>query len=148
MRLAEISFTIFGLGPEMDPLRDRAAKTHPNIHFAGFSADVPNQMAAADLLVHTSPEEPFGLVVLEAMAANLPVLVPDAAGPGAIVEDGVNGFKFRPEDAGHLAERLAELKNTPAERFNAVVAGGRRAVEETYSSKKMLQRYRELFLPA
>ena len=145
--LAEISFTIFGLGPEMDPLRDRAAKTHPNVHFAGFSADVPNQMAAADLLVHTSPEEPFGLVVLEAMAANLPVLVPDAAGPGAIVEDGVNGFKFRPEDAGHLAERLAELQHAPVERFNTVVAGGRRTVEETYSSKKMLQRYRELFLP-
>jgi glycosyltransferase involved in cell wall biosynthesis len=146
-QLAEISFTIFGLGPEMDPLRERAAKTHPNVHFAGFSGDVPNQMAAADLLVHTSPEEPFGLVVLEAMAANLPVLVPDAAGPGAIVEDGVNGFKFRPEDSAHLAERLTELQNAPVERFNAVIAGGRRTVEDTYSSRKMLQRYRELFLP-
>jgi glycosyltransferase involved in cell wall biosynthesis len=145
--LSEISFTIYGLGPEMDPLKDRAAKTHSNVHFAGFSADIPNQMAAADLLVHTSPEEPFGLVVLEAMAANLPVLVPDAAGPGAIVEDGVNGFKFRPGDSAHLAERLMELRNAPAERFNAVVAGGRRTVEETYSSKKMLDRYRALFSP-
>lgn len=145
--LADISFTIFGLGPEMAPLSERAARTHPNIQFAGFSSDVPNQMAAADLLVHTSPEEPFGLVVLEAMAANLPVLVADAAGPGAIVEDGVNGFKFRPGDAAHLAERLSELQHAPAERFNAVVAGGRRTVEETYSAKKMLQKYRELFSP-
>jgi glycosyltransferase involved in cell wall biosynthesis len=146
--LAEISFTVFGLGPEMDPLAARAARTHPNVRFAGFSAEVPNQMAAADLLVHTSPVEPFGLVVLEAMAANLPVLVPDAAGPGAIVEEGVNGFKFRPEDPAHLAQRLNELRQAPPERLNAVVAGGRRTVEETYSSKKMLQRYRELFLPA
>jgi glycosyltransferase involved in cell wall biosynthesis len=145
--LSEISFKIFGLGPEMDPLKDRAAKTHPNVHFLGFSADIPNQMAAADLLVHTSPEEPFGLVVLEAMAANLPVLVPDAAGPGAIVDDGINGFKFRPGDSNHLAERLAELQKSPADRFNSVVAGGRRTVEETYSSRKMLERYRELFSP-
>ncbi|MGD0542728.1 MAG: glycosyltransferase family 4 protein [Tepidisphaeraceae bacterium] len=146
--LAEISFTIFGLGPEMDPLQKRAAATHPNVRFAGFSADVPNQMAASDLLIHTSPEEPFGLVVLEAMAANLPVLVADAAGPGAIVEDGVNGFKFRPDDSAHLAQRLAELQSAPAEKFNAVVAGGRHTVEETYSATKMLHRYRELFSPA
>ncbi|HEY1922638.1 MAG TPA: glycosyltransferase family 4 protein [Tepidisphaeraceae bacterium] len=143
--LADISFNVFGLGPEMDPLADRASRTHPNVRFAGFSGDIPNQMAAADLLVHTSPEEPFGLVVLEAMAANLPVLVPDAAGPGGIVEDGVNGFKFRPGDSAHLAERLSELRNAPAERLNSVVAGGRRTVEETYSSRKMLDRYRELF---
>jgi glycosyltransferase involved in cell wall biosynthesis len=100
------------------------------------------------LLIHTSPEEPFGLVVLEAMAANLPVLVADAAGPGAIVEDGVNGFKFRPDDSAHLAQRLAELQSAPAEKFNAVVAGGRHTVEETYSATKMLHRYRELFSPA
>ena len=146
--LAEISFTIFGLGPEMDPLRKRAAATHPNVRFAGFSGDVPNQMAASDLLLHTSPEEPFGLVVLEAMAANLPALVADAAGPGAIVEEGVNGFKFRPEDSAHLAQRLAELQTASAEKFIGVVAGGRRTVEETYSARKMLQRYRELFSPA
>jgi glycosyltransferase involved in cell wall biosynthesis len=146
--LAELSITIFGLGPEMDPLKDRAARSHPNVRFAGFSGDIPKQMAAADLLVHTSPQEPFGLVVLEAMAANLAVLVPDAAGPGGIVEDGINGFKFRPEDAGHLAQRLAELQQAPADLLNAVVAGGRRTVEETYSAEKMLERYRRLFSPA
>ena len=44
-------------------------------------------MAEADLLVHTCPAEPFGLVILEAMAVNLPVLVTDAAGWSAIVQD-------------------------------------------------------------
>lgn len=146
--LAEISFRIFGLGPEMDPLQARAAGTHPNVQFAGLSGDIPNQMAAADLLVHASPAEPFGLVVLEAMAANVAVLVADAAGPGAIVEDGVNGFKFRPEDPAHLAERLTQLQRAPADLLNAVVAGGRRTVEETYSARRMLAKYRGLFSPA
>jgi glycosyltransferase involved in cell wall biosynthesis len=147
-QLAEISFRIFGLGPEMDPLKERAAKTHPNVRFPGFSDDIPNQMAASDLLVHTSPEEPFGLVVLEAMAANIAVLVPDAAGPGAIVQDGVNGFKFRPDDPEDLAQRLSQLQQAPVDALNAVAAGGRRTIEDTYSSRRMLERYRELFSPA
>jgi len=145
--LAELSFTVFGLGPEMDPLKDRAARTHPNVTFGGFSGDIPDQMAKADLLLHTSPAEPFGLVLLEAMAANLVVLVADAAGPGAIVQDGVNGFKFRAEDAADLAAKLAELRQAPADVMNAAAAGGRRTVRETYSAQKMLQKYRELFAP-
>jgi glycosyltransferase involved in cell wall biosynthesis len=144
--LADISFTVYGIGSETDALRRRAAATHPNVHFPGYSGDVPHQMAQADLLVHCSPVEPFGLVILEAMAANLPVLVADAAGPGAIVQDGVNGFKFRPDDADHLARQLTELRQSPPELLNSMTAAGRMTVEETYSSKKMIERYRALFL--
>ena len=143
--LADISFTIFGIGSETDKLKQCAAATHPNVHFPGYSGDVPNQMAHADLLVHTCPVEPFGLVILEAMAANLPVLVADAAGPGAIVQDGVNGFKFRPDDADHLAKRLTELREAPPDLFNNATAAGRLTVEDTYSSGKMIERYRKLF---
>jgi len=145
--LAEISFTAFGLGSETDALRERAAKSHPNVKFPGYSSDIPNLMSQADLLVHTCPVEPFGLVILEAMAANLPVLVADAAGPGEIVADGVNGFKFQAEDPAHLAQRLAELRQVPAGLLNKIVAGGRLTVEETYSETKMVERYRSLFLP-
>lgn len=143
--LSKISITIYGTGGEMDSLKERAAAKHPNVRFAGYSGEVPDEMARADLLIHTCPEEPFGLVILEAMAADLPVLVADAAGPGAIVEDGVNGFKFRANDAGHLAQRIADLTKSPAERFNAVVAGGRETVENTYASEKTLDKYRCLF---
>jgi glycosyltransferase involved in cell wall biosynthesis len=143
--LGEITFTVYGIGSETDRLRERAAASHPNVRFPGYSAEIPQKMAEADLLVHTCPVEPFGLVILEAMAANLPVLVGDAAGPGGIVEDGVSGFKFKPDDAGDLARRLAELQSTPADTLNRIVAGGRKTVEETYSSKKMIERYRELF---
>lgn len=145
--LGEISFTVYGVGSEMDVLKERAAASHPNVQFPGYSGDIPNKMAEADLLVHCCPVEPFGLVILEAMAANLAVLAADAAGPGAIVRDGVNGFKFRPDDADDLAKRLMELREAPAERLNGVIAEGRRTVEETYSSKKMIERYRKLFLP-
>ena len=47
-----------------------------------------------DLLVHPTAEEPFGRVICEAMAAGVPVVACDAAGPGSILEDGKTGFLF------------------------------------------------------
>ena len=145
-KLADISFTIYGVGGEFEKLKSRAAVTHPNVHFSGYSSDIPRLMSQTDLLLHTSPEEPFGLVILEAMAADLAILCANAAGPGTIVKDNVNGFKFRPSDPEHLAERLCELREAPAEKFNAVVAAGRTTVNETYSAGAMLGKYRQLFL--
>jgi glycosyltransferase involved in cell wall biosynthesis len=144
-KLREISFTIYGTGGEFDALKSRAAAAHPNVHFPGYSSEIPTHMSQADLLIHTCPEEPFGLVILEAMAANLAVLVPDSAGPGAIVQDNINGFKFRPNDPADLARRLEELTTTPAEKFNAITAAARNTVENTYSSQKNFDQYRRLF---
>ncbi len=47
-----------------------------------------------DLLVHPTDQEPFGRVICEAMAAGVPVVACDAAGPGSILEDGQTGFLF------------------------------------------------------
>ncbi|MDP9175137.1 MAG: glycosyltransferase family 4 protein [Planctomycetota bacterium] len=143
--LAEVSFRILGLGPEMKTLVQRAKAAHPNVEFAGFSANVPAELAAADLLVHTCPVESFGLAVLEGMAANLATLVPDKGGAGLLVEECVSGFKFRADDPASLAERLIELKDAPAEKLNRAVAGGRIAVDKTYSAEAVLDRYRQLF---
>jgi glycosyltransferase involved in cell wall biosynthesis len=143
--LRDYSFRIFGLGPEMKSLTERAAKSHPNVEFAGFSGNVPAELTAADILIHTCPVESFGLAVLEAMAANLAVLVPDQGGAGLLVEEGVSGFKFKANDPHHLAERLVEMKSISAESLNAVVVGARRNVDEIYSAKNIMTRYRELF---
>jgi glycosyltransferase involved in cell wall biosynthesis len=146
-QLRDISFRVLGLGPEMKPLAERARASHPNVEFAGFSGNVPRELAAADLLVHTCPVESFGLAVLEAMAANLATVVPDQGGAGLLVEEGINGFRFHADDAKDLARRLIELKNAPAEILNRVAAGGRIAVGQTYSAKAVLDRYRQLFAP-
>jgi glycosyltransferase involved in cell wall biosynthesis len=145
--LRDIHFKILGVGPEMKMLAERAAKDHPNVEFAGFSSDVAGALAQADLLVHTCPVESFGLAVLEAMAANLPALVPAQGGTSLVVEEGVSGFKYRANDAEHLAERLIELKNAPAEKLNRAVQGGRVAVDQTFSAQTALEKYRELFAP-
>jgi glycosyltransferase involved in cell wall biosynthesis len=146
-KLADISFKILGLGTEMKSLQARAAGKYPNVNFAGYSGNVADELAGADLLLHTCPVEPFGLVILEAMAANVAVLAPDKGGAASLIDEGTSGFKFRADDAGNLAESLIELKNAPAETLNQAVAGGRIAVEQTYSAKAALAKYRQLLRP-
>jgi glycosyltransferase involved in cell wall biosynthesis len=145
--LRDMSFRILGLGTEMKSLVDRAAKMHPNVTFAGFCDHVGDELAKSDLLLHTCPAEPFGLAILEGMGANLAVLVPDEGGAAALVKEGKSGFKFRANDAQNLADRLLELKSIDADKLNAVVAGGRVAVEKTFSAQAGLDAYRRLFAP-
>jgi glycosyltransferase involved in cell wall biosynthesis len=146
-KLADVSFKILGLGTEMKSLQDRATGKHPNVEFAGFSGKVAEELAVADLLLHTCPVEPFGLVILEAMAANVAVLAPDQGGAASLIEEGKSGFKFHANDAGNLAARLTELKHAPAQALNTAVAGGRIAVEKTFSAAAALAKYRQLLRP-
>ncbi len=145
--LSDISFRILGVGPEIEILRQRAGEAHPNVQFAGFSDNVAGEMARADLLVHTCPVETFGLAVLEAMAVKLAALVPDKGGTAVLIQDGVCGFTFRADDADHLAQRLVELKDAPAELFNRIVDNAVVKVHTEYSAESALGRYRELFAP-
>ena len=73
-------------------------------------ADLPSLYMAADLYAMLSRFDTFGMVVLEAMAASLPVLVSDRVGAKDLVRDGINGFII-PADAEpeEIALKLASL---------------------------------------
>lgn len=79
--------------------------------------------------VYPSPEEDFGMGIVEAMAAGTPVVAWDNCGPTATVQNGQTGFLVRPYDTLEFAECLAVLVGNPemAERMGR--AGNRRANE-------------------
>lgn len=108
--LRTLQVDVLGTGLDQEALRERALAGALPVRFAGFSNQVPRALALADVLVHTCPQEPFGLVVLEAMAARLPVLVPDVGGPAGFIVDGVNGFTYRAGDAADLARKLLAIR--------------------------------------
>jgi glycosyltransferase involved in cell wall biosynthesis len=135
---------ILGTGWDLETLRVRAAQHNPNVTFIGFEPEVARELAAADLLVHICPEEPFGLAVLEAMAAGIPVLVPDRGGAGALVADGVSGFHFSADNVKSLAARLLQLTTLSADRLNQVVAGGFQALATRFAAPARLADYRRL----
>ena len=70
------------------------------------AAPVAGLLARCDALVLPSAQDGFGLVVLEAMACGLPVIVSDRVGAADCVEEGRNGFVFPFRDPGALADRL------------------------------------------
>jgi glycosyltransferase involved in cell wall biosynthesis len=141
---AALEVRVLGAGSELETLRARAASRNPNVSFAGFVPEVASELAASDLLVHLCPVEPFGLAILESMAANVPVLVPDSGGAGALIDQDVTGFHFRAGSADDLGRRLRELAGAPHWLLNRVADGGRRALESRFSAAARIDDYREL----
>ena len=107
-----------------------------NVVFTGWRNDVPRLMAAADIFAMPSQREPFGLVYLEAMAMELPVVALDSGGAPEVVEHGITGMLSEPGDIHGLVEHLLALIRDPARR-TAMGAEGRRHVEAYFTAPRM-----------
>ncbi|WP_162287362.1 MULTISPECIES: glycosyltransferase family 4 protein [Cupriavidus] len=144
--LGAMQFDLYGSGEQEAELRAAAAGL-PNVTLHGFRADAAGQLRSSDLLVHTCAEEPFGLVVLEAFAAGVPVLVPNAGGAGGLVRHGETGFHYAANDPDALADALQALQSAPAALLNAVVANARAELSDRFHPARLAQRYRDLLQP-
>lgn len=142
--LRTTSVKVFGTGWDLEKLRARASRNNPNVEFCGFRPNIAEALAQSDLFLHLCPEEPFGLAILEAMAAGLPVLVPDRGGAGSLVNEGVSGFHFKSNDAGDLARRLTELREASPQFLENAVSGGFRALATRFSARDRIADYRQL----
>jgi hypothetical protein len=98
-----------------DELRDQARRLgiESAITFAGFQSNAAEWMQAMDVVVHASDHEPFGIVVVEAMALGKPVVAGAAGGPSEIITDGVNGLLSPYGDANALASAIGRLLDDP-----------------------------------
>lgn len=79
------------------------------VHFSGHQDDVYPWFDALDVVVHASLGEPFGLVLVEAMALAKPLVATAAGGPLEIVEDGVSGLLVPPGQAEPLAAAVSRV---------------------------------------
>lgn len=101
----------------------------------GYVKDVGSMYAIMDVCVHTSIEpEPFGLVIIEAMANGVPVIAADTGAPKEIITDGENGYIINPHSSQKLADTIIQLLTDDAQREKI----GRNAlqhVEQHYNDK-------------
>jgi glycosyltransferase involved in cell wall biosynthesis len=113
----DVTLLLVGDGVDEVALRDECqARNLDRVIFAGFhQADtLPHYYAASDVFVFPTLGDPFGMVVLEAMACGLPVIATTASGEiGERVVDGVNGFLVPPADSELLRERMVLLARDP-----------------------------------
>jgi glycosyltransferase involved in cell wall biosynthesis len=95
--------------------------------FAGYVRDVPTAMSALQVLVHPAREESFGRVMVEAMAAGLPVVGPQQGGAAEIVVDGHTGMLVAPGDVNAFAAQMTTLAEDATWRRQLGQAGRQRA---------------------
>jgi glycosyltransferase involved in cell wall biosynthesis len=134
---------LVGDGPQRNELMAlaRTLGLEGAIFFAGLQEHetVIRYMRAADLFVLPSLQEPFGIVLLEAMSCGLPVVASNVMGIPSIVEDPANGYLVPPRDAAALADRIIRfLQAPPAE--GAALAERNIAKAARYSIPRIVDR--------
>lgn len=84
------------------------------VQMAGAQTNVPEWVQAADVFVHASDREPFGIAILEAMSLGKPVVATRPGGPEEIITDGENGLLVSHGDATALAHAISRFLGDPA----------------------------------
>jgi glycosyltransferase involved in cell wall biosynthesis len=115
-RFGDVRLAIIGDGPERDRLSQQAkqAGVSEKVLFLGLRDDVPVLLKCLDVFVLPSLYEGFGLVILEAMAAQLPVVATTVGGVPDLVTDRQTGILVPPANPQALAEAIAQGLESPA----------------------------------
>ena len=120
----------------------RAVDAVDRLHLLGSVRDMPPIYAAADAFILPTTYEAFPLVILEAAASGLPLLVTRVNGAEELLEDGVQGW-FVERDDVDIARRLGELAEAPE--LAASMARAAREAAQIYSWEAMTERYLSVY---
>jgi glycosyltransferase involved in cell wall biosynthesis len=140
---------LFGEQTYVDLLHQRVAELGltDRVQFLGFRSEVPQLMAACDLVAHTSTApEPFGRVIVEGMLCQRPVVAAGAGGATEIVEHGETGWQSPPGDALKLAEVINHCYQQP-DRAAMIAGAACRSASQRFSLEQMHQQIHQLIQP-
>jgi glycosyltransferase involved in cell wall biosynthesis len=144
----DAKFIIAGKGPQLEDLKAKAnymGVSH-KVHFTGYIKDeeLLKIYKCADVAVFPSLYEPFGIVALEGMVANVPVVVSDTGGLSGIVEHGVDGMKSYTGNANSLADSILEILHNP-EKAEKMKENALKKVYSIYNWKVITDKTMEVY---
>lgn len=123
----------------------RSSAFADQIEFTGLVTGVAAYYRKCTVVVHASIEpEPFGMVVIEAMAEARPVVASMLGAPPEIIQDGVEGYLVDPKDPNAVAGRIIELLGNPALATNMGIRGHRKVLTH-YDPKVAARRFERLY---
>lgn len=140
-----LKLVIIGEGPQKKILEQkiRKLKLKETVVLLGYQENIPKILKSSDLFVLPSLKEAFGLVLLEAMAAQLPIIASNVGGIPEIIEDQKSGMLVEPGKSDLLAEKITMfIKNAPLRQKLAFL--GYHRVKE-FDLKKMVQKTEEVY---
>ena len=126
----DFNLNIIGDGPDFFELKQHIIKYNlqEKVVLVGKTNHVEKYLEESDIFLHTALYEPFGLVLIEAMASGLPIITFNGGGNGEIIENGVNGFLMNKLDEKMFSTKIIELFGN-LEEYN-------RISENAYNSAK------------
>lgn len=142
-RFAIVGGSLFGLeesyGGELGRLIDELG-LRGRCWQVGHQSNVLEWMAASDIVIHAArTPEPGANVVMEAMALGRPVIASACGAPSEIIEDGVSGLLFEPENSKELAAKMLLLLGDPALK-SALGQGAVSRIQSSFTAQHMSDR--------
>lgn len=145
----QAKFLLVGDGILREQLENRAAELGLRDHviFRGLVPPeaIPRQLAAMDILVHTSLREGLARTLPQALLSGVPVVSYDVDGAREVCQDGVTGYLVPARNIEHLADRIIKLCRNPEERTTFATAG-QRLCEARFPHDVMTREIRQLYL--
>ena len=97
------------------------------------------------LLFPINWNEPFGLVMVEAMACGTPIIAYNCGSVSEIIEDGKTGFIIRPGDVKGMIHAIKKIKSMPSDEYQKMRQNCRKRVESNFTSEKMVENYIKIY---
>jgi len=144
--LDDVHTVIVGAGPERARLKALSEQLGlaERVHFVGQQDNVPAWLAALDIFALTSDWEGMSNALLEAMAAQLPVVATAVGGTPEVVVDGITGLLVPPRDPDALAQAITRLLRDPDLR-DRMGQAGRKRIKRYFSIVETVRRTEGLY---
>lgn len=147
-RGCDFEFKLIGDGTEFENVQAKVKdySLSEKIKFLGLQSEVEKLYKEADIYVHTATYEPFGLVLLEAMAAGLPVVTLNGEGNKDIINDGTNGFIIDDQNPSLFADKIIAL-STNKELYQSISTNGQKLAKQfsiELKTKELVDFYKKI----
>ncbi len=120
------------------PIKDR-------IDFWGWQKEMSDIWPKMDCLVHCAEQEPFGRVIIEAMAHKIPVIAINECGPGEIINNRNTGILVQPGDIEGLSEAMKMIANDK-KYAHKIAEAGYEKVKSAFMVKKTAEKIHKLYM--
>jgi glycosyltransferase involved in cell wall biosynthesis len=143
---ADTMFLMIGEGPCEEELKEQARELglQDRVIFAGHRKDIPRLFRAMDLFVISSFSEGGPIVLLEAMASEVPVVATRVGGVPEVLVDKVNGLMVEPHNSLDLADKVIHLLKAP-ELGDQFRQAGLATVHSEFTQERVTEKTEQLY---
>lgn len=137
---------VVGDGPRREYLENIALRLNiaQSVDFMGFCTDIPVVLSKFAVYVHSAHTEGFGIAILEAMAAGIPVVASNVGGIPEVVEDNVSGLLFERGDSEALRTAILKLLKDNKLKNNLILNARDRLLKK-FSLERVCNEYRRIY---